>query len=560
MNNFVKRMSLKLRIIIPCIMLFIVFGAVFYVFDATKSDRMLTDRLNAIHSMGLIVIDQKYPGDWAIKEGKLFKGDKLIEGEEFVVDKIKEQTNEAATIFRENTRVATCVKKDGARAIGTKVDPKVAKIVLAEGKDFVGEAKVVGKSHLTKYSPIKDKEGKIIGMFFVGVDKASILKDKLTIIGFIVFMIIVGCIFYSLVIGKGLSSVIEKIAKDLEDSKKELLNTRKNLEADTLKIADGAKHQAATAEELSAVSNQIASITGENTEFAGHAMQLVTEEVLKSIREQGISINKLQEVIIEAVKASQETGKIIKTIDEIAFQTNLLALNAAVEAARAGEAGAGFAVVADEVRNLAMRSAEAAKSTSSLIEGTISKIKMAGIIYKDVVENNVKTGELISNVVTDITHIHEASKEQKEGVDQINTAIAEMSTITETNAVNASATMEILEEMKEDENNLDYRISILHKLIKGVSSSDIKNSTFHREGVDSNIKKSVEESQKAITEMKNMAKSSTSKKTGKPSANIKKVVPVTKQIEFSGTSFNDGKKARKPSDVIPFGDEDFKDF
>jgi len=373
-------------------------------------------------------------------------------------------------------------------------------------------------------------------------------------------MIIVGCIFYSLVIGKGLSSVIEKIAKDLEDSKKELLNTRKNLEADTLKIADGAKHQAATAEELSAVSNQIASITGENTEFAGHAMQLVTEEVLKSIREQGISINKLQEVIIEAVKASQETGKIIKTIDEIAFQTNLLALNAAVEAARAGEAGAGFAVVADEVRNLAMRSAEAAKSTSSLIEGTISKIKMAGIIYKDVVENNVKTGELISNVVTDITHIHEASKEQKEGVDQINTAIAEMSTITETNAVNASATMEILEEMKEDENNLDYRISILHKLIKGVSSSDIKNSTFHREGVDSNIKKSVKESQKAITEMKNMAKSSTSKKTGKPSANIKKVVPVTKQIEFSGTSFNDGKKARKPSDVIPFGDEDFKDF
>ena len=96
------------------------------------------------------------------------------------------------------------------------------------------------------------------------------------------------------------------------------------------------------------------------------------------------SMRNLTTSMDEITKASEDTSKIIKTIDEIAFQTNLLALNAAVEAARAGEAGAGFAVVADEVRNLAMRAAEAAKNTSGLIEGTIKKIK-AGF---DLVDRN----------------------------------------------------------------------------------------------------------------------------------------------------------------------------
>ena len=95
------------------------------------------------------------------------------------------------------------------------------------------------------------------------------------------------------------------------------------------------------------------------------------------------SMAQLTSSMEEIAKASEETSKIIKTIDEVAFQTNLLALNSAVEAARAGEAGAGFAVVADEVRNLAMRAADAAKNTAVLIEGTVKKIKQGGDSPKD---------------------------------------------------------------------------------------------------------------------------------------------------------------------------------
>ena len=117
-------------------------------------------------------------------------------------------------------------------------------------------------------------------------------------------------------------------------------------------------------------------MTRQNADNAGQAnsMMIETREVMDMANQ---SMTELTGAMGEISVASEETAKIIKTIDEIAFQTNLLALNAAVEAARAGEAGAGFAVVADEVRNLAIRSAEAAKNTANLIEGTVKRSSTA---------------------------------------------------------------------------------------------------------------------------------------------------------------------------------------
>jgi methyl-accepting chemotaxis protein len=156
-----------------------------------------------------------------------------------------------------------------------------------------------------------------------------------------------------------------------------------------------------------------------------------------AVRKAADSITRMTISMQEITMAGEETSKIVKSIEEIAFQTNLLALNAAVEAARAGSAGAGFAVVAEEVRNLAMRAAEAAKNTAEMIEGTIKKVKEGGELaestsgaFSEVVEITTKMGGLV-------TEISAASKEQAQGIDQVSHAIAQIDTVVQSNAASA---------------------------------------------------------------------------------------------------------------------------
>jgi methyl-accepting chemotaxis protein len=201
-------------------------------------------------------------------------------------------------------------------------------------------------------------------------------------------------------------------------------------------LAQVAARNASAIEETSATIEEISSMTQMNAANALEANKLMVSN-REAIREAGRTMEELIKFMKEITRASEQTQRIVKSIDEIAFQTNLLALNAAVEAARAGESGAGFAVVAEEVRNLALRATDSARDSSHLIEDIVAKVKKGEALVNATYDafRHVETGS--EKVVELISEVARASKQQSQGVEQVNQAIAEMNTMTQENAASA---------------------------------------------------------------------------------------------------------------------------
>ena len=211
-------------------------------------------------------------------------------------------------------------------------------------------------------------------------------------------------------------------------------------------LSQGAAEQASSVEELSATLLEISQHVGENAENAALASRL-SDEAGDSVKESNQHMNELLSAMGEISDASTEIGKIIKTIDDIAFQTNILALNAAVEAARAGAAGKGFSVVADEVRNLAGKCADAAKNTTGLIEGAIHAVENGTKHASETADSLRAVVASSEMVVQTVQQIAKASEEQAQAVAQITAGVEQISAVVQTNSATAEESAAASEEL-----------------------------------------------------------------------------------------------------------------
>jgi methyl-accepting chemotaxis protein len=271
--------------------------------------------------------------------------------------------------------------------------------------------------------------------------------------------IIIGIVL-SWLINRGITGPLRNIIGSLNESSVQIEGASTQVAQTSQVLAEGASEQAAAVEETSSSLEEMSSMTRQNAENAKEANSLM-ETAKQIVGKVDNHMGDMFKAMEEIRGSSEETSKIIKTIDEIAFQTNLLALNAAVEAARAGEAGAGFAVVADEVRNLAMRAAEAAKNTAHLIEGTIQAVKNGSELTESTKEAFKENVEISGKVADLVAEISAASSEQAQGIDQVNTAVTDIDKVTQSVAANAEESAAAAEELTAQSSSMDELVKEL---------------------------------------------------------------------------------------------------
>jgi hypothetical protein len=299
------------------------------------------------------------------------------------------------------------------------------------------------------------------------VAAAKIQNTDLESAGFTTLLLgVVFCVLACWTVKRMITLPLGRIITRLKRESAQLNHSAGQITASSETLAEGAHAQAASLEETSASLEELSSMTKLNGEHAHSASEAAKQA--RAAAEKGVGDMQAMSAAMEALKVSSgDIAKIIKTIDEIAFQTNILALNAAVEAARAGEAGMGFAVVADEVRNLAQRSAQAAKETAAKIEGAIARTAQG-------VEINQKVAAALNEIVTEARRMDElaaevagASREQSQGITQINAAVGQMDRVTQANAASAEQSSGEAQELNSQAATMKETVGEILQLIGG---------------------------------------------------------------------------------------------
>ncbi|SDU20014.1 Four helix bundle sensory module for signal transduction [Verrucomicrobium sp. GAS474] len=359
----------------------------------------------------------------------------------------------------------------------------------------------VGKMYLST-APVIDNLEKLcqIQMDVASQEKEDAGRDSRLVTALALAMSLGGtglCLALGILITRSITVPIRRVTEDLEAGSAQIASASGQVASAGQTLAMGASEQAASLEETSSSLEEIGSMTRKNTENAEQAKRVSsdaraaaetgagrTDEMAAATASISQAVQEMSDAIAGIKDSSNDVAKILKTIDEIAFQTNILALNAAVEAARAGASGAGFAVVAEEVRSLAQRSAKAAKETARLIETSTTQSNR-GVEASRKVENQIEeigrksdaVRETLSAIVEKtarvdslVAEITMASREQNNGIGQINQAVGQMDKVTQENAAAAEESASAAEELSGQSGEMRQIVVRLNQLVEGTDA------------------------------------------------------------------------------------------